>query len=208
MVFLDLDFIHGDHLVAASGHTVQKNAAIAPIDWVLKEVPDATSVRLQQQWVNGKRQTLYQVTNAEQTQLLNAESLKPVALNRTDIRYIANQYYAGSAEVKAQVSLITDNAPSEINLSLLPVWRADFNALGSPTLYFSAHTGELVTKRHDFWRVFDVFWMLHIMDYQDRVNVDTWWLKAASLANLVFLLSGAVLLFYHYRPRKNRRKPS
>lgn len=194
--------------MAASGHTVQKDAAIAPIDWVLKEIPDATSIRLQQQWINGKRQTLYQVKSAHQTQLLNAESLEPITLNRTDIRYIASQYYAGSADVKAQVSLITDNAPSEINPAVLPVWRADFNALGSPTLYLSAHTGELVTKRHDFWRVFDVFWMLHIMDYQDRVNVDTWWLKVASLANLLFLLSGAVLLFNHYRPRKNRRKTS
>ena len=206
MVFFDLSFIHGDHLVKKLEQPIAKNILTSPISWVLEQNPEATSVRLMQQWVDGSLQSVYRVKTPTKTKLLTAESLEPIKLDRMEIGYIARQHYTGGEEIQAQVSFIEEKAPGELNPALLPVWRVDFDDFGSSTLYFSAATGELVTKRHDFWRQFDFFWMLHIMDYQDRVDIETWWLKAFSIANILFLLSGGALLYFHYQPRKKRRR--
>ncbi|MCA1767930.1 MAG: PepSY domain-containing protein [Idiomarina sp.] len=207
MVFFDLSFIHGDHLVKKLEQPIAKNTLTSPISWVLEQNPEATSVRLMQQWVGGSLQTVYRVESNAGIELLTSDSLEPVKLDRMDIGYIARQHYTGSEKTKAQVSFIDEKAPDELNPALLPVWRVDFNDLGDSTLYFSAATGELVTKRHDFWRLFDFFWMLHIMDYQDRVDIETWWLKAFSIASILFLISGGALLYFHFRPRRRKRRP-
>tara|TARA_R100001129_G_scaffold37437_1_gene25182 strand:- start:139 stop:855 length:717 start_codon:yes stop_codon:yes gene_type:complete len=206
MVYFDLSFIHGNHLVKELEQPIAKNTLNSPISWVLEQNPEATSVRLIQQWIDGSLQPVYSVESKAGTQLLMAESLEPIELDRMDIGYIARQHYTGDENTKAQVSFIEDKAPGELNPALLLVWRVDFNDMAGATLYFSAATGELVTKRHDFWRMFDFFWMLHIMDYQDRVDIETWWLKAFSIANGLFLISGIALLYFHYRPRKKRRR--
>ncbi|MFP3398774.1 hypothetical protein SB749_20825, partial [Brevibacterium sp. SIMBA_078] len=45
------------------------------------------------------------------------------------------------------------------------IWQVNFNDMLSTSLYFNADNGEFITVRSNIWRVFDVFWMLHIMDY-------------------------------------------
>ncbi|MDV6327796.1 PepSY domain-containing protein [Idiomarina sp. Sol25] len=206
MVFFDLSFIHGDHLVKKLEQPIAKNTLISPVSWVLEQHPQATSVRLMHQWIDGSLRTVYRVESQTSTQLLSAESLEPVKLDRMDIGYIARQHSTGNEKTKAQVSYIEDRAPGELNPALLPVWRVDFNDLAGATLYFSATTGELVTKRHNFWRLFDFFWMLHIMDYQDRSDIETWWLKAFSIANILFVMTGTALLYFHLRPRRKSRR--
>ena len=41
-------------------------------------------------------------------------------------------------------------------------------------------TGELVAKRHDLWRTFDFVWMFHIMDYEDRTDMNNTLLRVAT----------------------------
>jgi hypothetical protein len=49
--------------------------------------------------------------------------------------------------------------------------------------------------------VFDFLWMLHIMDYEQRSNVNNTLLRVASTVGLLFMLSGVWLLFYSFRRR-------
>ena len=44
------------------------------------------------------------------------------------------------------------------------------------------------------WRIFDFVWMLHIMDYQDRDNFNTWLLISAAALALIISLSGMYLV--------------
>ncbi len=74
-----------------------------------------------------------------------------------------------------------------------------------PTLYLSPETGELVSRRHELWRIFDFVWMLHIMDYEERENVNNWVLRTFTWAAVAMALSGAWLLLYNL-PRRKRRK--
>jgi hypothetical protein len=47
--------------------------------------------------------------------------------------------------------------------------------------------------------------MLHIMDYDQRTDVNNLLLRAASLSGLLFALSGAGLVYYSFRrPRVTR----
>jgi len=48
-------------------------------------------------------------------------------------------------------------------------------------------------RRNDRWRLFDLFWMLHVMDYQGRDNFNTLLLQVVSGLGLVTILSGFTL---------------
>ena len=50
------------------------------------------------------------------------------------------------------------------------MWRVDFDDSRHTTIYVSPQTGKVVGRRNTIWRVYDFFWMLHIMDYSARDN--------------------------------------
>lgn len=91
---------------------------------------------------------------------------------------------------------MTDNPPTEISETLLPVWQVNYDDFGNTSLYLSETTGDLLVKRHTFWRGFDIVWMLHIMDYDERVDIETWWLKAFIIGTFILMITGIVLLLY------------
>jgi hypothetical protein len=66
----------------------------------------------------------------------------------------------------------------------------------------SPATGELVSRRHELWRIFDFVWMLHIMDYETRDNVNNWLLRPFTWGALLMALSGVWLLLYSFPWRR------
>lgn len=84
----------------------------------------------------------------------------------------------------------------------MPLWAVHYDEPGETTLYFSPHSGDLVARRHELWRWFDFLWMFHIMDYEERENVNNTLLRTASITGLLFTLGGAWLLFYSFKRRK------
>jgi hypothetical protein len=54
--------------------------------------------------------------------------------------------------------------------------------------------------------MFDFMWMLHIMDYDDRDDINNWWLVVLSFCALLFALSGAALVVHRVflRPRAKK----
>lgn len=81
------------------------------------------------------------------------------------------------------------------------MWAVHYADAGETTLYFSPYSGELLARRHSLWRWFDFLWMFHIMDYEARSDVNNTLLRVASAVGLLFVLSGAWLLFYSFRRR-------
>jgi len=57
----------------------------------------------------------------------------------------------------------------------------------------------LVARRHQLWRWFDFLWMLHIMDYDQRIDANNLLLRISASLALLFSLSGAGLLVYSLR---------
>jgi hypothetical protein len=197
MVVVDLDFIHGDSLVRNVSVPVLQAGRWLPIDELRRRYPAIESVRIK--GLPGIAQPLFEIRQDGKVSLVNAatgERLSPLA-ERT-VSALARQYYAGGGAI-AETKLLVGEAPLEIQSRPLPLWRVRFDDWHDTTLYIHPESGDLVTRRHRSWRWFDFLWMLHIMDYESRTDVNNALLRVATIAGLVFAASGAWLLIYSFR---------
>lgn len=80
-----------------------------------------------------------------------------------------------------------------------PVWRISFDGPEGENTYVDPYTGRITARRSDLWRVYDFFWMLHIMDYRERENSHHPLLVTAAGVGLMFSISGFVLLAIRMR---------
>ena len=199
MTVVHIDIIHGDHLVrTAAPSPVDAGSLADPL--ALAAGRQATDVRL----VSAKAGPAWLVKGPGGESLIDARSGTPVQRpSEADIRAIARAIYTGSGPI-VSARLITD-IPGEIRGRKPPLWRVEFDHWNKPTLYFSPVTGELVTRRHELWRIFDFAWMLHIMDYETRDHVNNSLLRVFTIAALLLAVSGGWLLFYAF-PKKKKKK--
>ncbi len=101
------------------------------------------------------------------------------------------QDYVGEGEI-ARAALIS--FPPKEYRGERPVWRVDFDDRLHTRLYISPSNGEVLARRNDAWRFYDFFWMLHIMDYEERENFNNPLVMTASAAGFIFALSGIIIV--------------
>ena len=77
----------------------------------------------------------------------------------------------------------------------LPIYRVTTESQDEVNIYINPMTGSISAIRSDSWRLWDLFWALHIMDYQDRDNINNLLLKILSILALVTSVSGVALFF-------------
>jgi uncharacterized iron-regulated membrane protein len=202
MVIVDLDFIHGDPLVRNMQQTI-----VVPVSspWSIatlrSKYPDASHIGLRPVM----EKTFIAITTAEKRYLMDPESGEIVSpLNEDTARKIARFHFNGDANITS-VALITQDAPMEIQTRQLPLWRVDFDDRFSTSFYIDPYSGRLVTRRHQYWRIFDFLWMLHIMDYDQRSDVHNLLLKTAEVTGLTFAITGLWLLFYSFSGRRKKK---
>ncbi|UPT64821.1 MAG: PepSY domain-containing protein [Hyphomonadaceae bacterium JAD_PAG50586_4] len=118
-------------------------------------------------------------------------------------RQIAEAAIAGDVAAM-RVALIESDAPIEYR-GALPAWRIDFDDAENLSVYIDAYTGRVVARRSDTWRVFDIMWALHIMDYRERENFNHPLLIAVTALALIMTVFGLVLLAIRL-PQRFRRK--
>ena len=202
MVVVDIDFIHGDPLVKNMQQTVTTpQTPVLDIAALRVKYPDATHIDLRP--VMG--QTLYSVTTANGRYLHEPKTGDLISpLDEETTRRIARYHFAGDAPILT-ASLITTNPPMEIQTRRLPLWRIDFADRFATSFYIDPYTGALATRRHQYWRIFDFLWMLHIMDYEERADAHHPLLIVAQLTGLSFAISGLWLLFYSISCRRKNR---
>ena len=82
-----------------------------------------------------------------------------------------------------------------------PTWEAAFDDATGTRLYFSAEDGALVAVRTDAWRLKDVFWMLHTMDYRGRDDFNNPLVVLAGAWAAWVALTGLWLLVRVFRAR-------
>ncbi len=205
MVVVDIDFIHGDPLVRNMQDRVVIPASpkINVAD-LRSQYPDATHIGLRP--VMGT--TFYTVTTPETRYLLDPKTgAIDSPLDEETAREIARYHFAGEARI-VNATLITSDPPMEIKTRRLPLWRVDFDDRFTTSFYIDPFAGSLTTRRHQYWRIFDFFWMLHIMDYEDRSDAHNRLLIAAQITGLTFAVSGLWLLFYSFSGRRRKSRAS
>ncbi len=205
MVVVDLDFIHGDPLVKNMQQTiVAPESSLLSMAILKSKYPNATHIGLRPVLTK----TIYTVTTPGKRYLLDPETGAVISpLNEKTARDIAAFHFKGDARI-LDASLITSNPPMEIQTRRLPLWRVDFDDRFSTSFYIDPYTGRLVTRRHQYWRIFDFLWMLHIMDYDKRTDAHNLLLKTAEISGLAFAITGVWLLFYSFSGRRKKKAPS
>ena len=211
MVFFDIDYIHGDSLIVNHQTTIKPENLTYPTQTLFQQYPTAENLTVGM-LINRE---VYRFNVDKQLFMLdaaNGELLSPLA--QSSALALAKHFYSGDGEV-INAELITSNPPFELSARHLPTWRVNFDNFGSPALYISANSGKIVTKRHEFWRLFDWMFRFHVMDYDDGENVGNWFLFLIASLALFAALSGLILTYFKVikpaidkRQRKNRDKKS
>ncbi|RUO23441.1 hypothetical protein CWE08_01995 [Aliidiomarina iranensis] len=209
MVIMQLPYIHGDHLVKQADQPISNFQLLDKIPELSFSFPNITEVRLVNRYLSGVFQHAFVVSDNAGSYLLNAETLSVISPEEEDIRALAVRFYNApssnpGADI-AEVSLLSEEAPRELSIQHLPAWRVEFADNRGTTLYLGRDTGDLLTKRHNSWRVFDFMWMLHIMDYDERSDITKWWLQFFSIMTLLIAISGITLLVQKLLVRPWRR---
>lgn len=197
MTVISIDIIHGDHLAHANTRPLSASRPMIDPGALAQQYPGLVSFRLKR-FLDREVYELHQTDNISLVDAVSGARLTP--LSDAMARRLAQSLYAGKAPIKT-VELVTE-APQEVATRPVPMWRVEFADSNETTLYLSPQTGELLAKRHDLWRWFDFLWMLHIMDYDERSDVNNTLLRVASSAGLLFALSGVWLLFYSFTRRR------
>lgn len=197
MTVVPLEIIHGDHLAHVHGAPVSTTATRIDSRKLGELHPGLTGFKLKT--ILGRE--VYEIRQGNELALVDAATgtrLSP--LDREAARRLADDVYTGEAKIR-DIEWIT-KAPQEVAVRPVPMWAVHYDDMNRTTLYFSPQTGELLSRRHELWRWFDFVWMLHIMDYEAREDVNNTLLRVASATGLAFALSGLWLLLYSFNRRK------
>jgi len=200
MVAVHIDTIHGDHLVRAPAPEPRQLAGLIPPGRLVEGRTDVSEVRLQ----TLLERPVWRVATKDGGYLADARSgTRLPLLSEAQVREVARRLYTGEPDI-VSTKLLTET-PLEMQSRKPPYWQVEFRGWNQPTLYISPSTGELVSRRHNLWRIFDFVWMMHIMDYKGRTDVNNPLLRVATWSAVLMALTGAWLLFWSF-PRKKKKK--
>lgn len=115
-------------------------------------------------------------------------------------------------QIVAQNTLLNPIAVEEINESKegseyrgrqLPIYKVITRNVNDKEInaYLNIFSGDIVAIRSAQWRIWDLMWGFHIMDWQERDNIDNMLLKIFSILALISSISG-ILLFFKIDIRK------
>ncbi|MBU1378809.1 MAG: PepSY domain-containing protein [Alphaproteobacteria bacterium] len=204
MAAVHIDIIHGDRLVRPAPAPAIALAGLVEPGHLAHFAPGLKSARLETQL----GRPVYVVDAASGKALFDAKTGQRLSpLDEAGARARAKALFAERGEIVG-ADLLTNNPPTEIQTRPLPLWRVEFEGAWRPTFYISPFTGELVARRHDLWRTYDFLWMFHIMDYENRSDVNNVLIRIATWMAFAGSLTGAWLLLYSFRRRRRPRKPA
>jgi hypothetical protein len=145
-----------------------------------------------------------EVTTSKGIRLFDARTAEPIpAVDAAQATVIANAAWKAAAKPTSNASRVTAESPEY--RAALPAWRIAFADPDATSIFVAADTGKITAVRTGTWRLYDFFWSLHIMDWKNHENFNTWWLLSFAIGGLILGLAGTVLLFMR-RPFRRRRR--
>lgn len=200
MSWFPIENVRGEHNIREQEPlllTAEDN--LLPIAEVLESIGAVSSIEVKPLLGN----PTYQVLTTEGNILLfdanTGEALSPLQEEIT--LQIASADFAG--EVGTLTASMLEQGNSEYR-GPLPVWRVVMGDDEDTRLYVSPFTGDVIARRNATWRLYDFFWMLHIMDYENRTDFNNPLVIFASILALVATISGIWLIFYRFARRDFR----
>ena len=205
---LDIDDVHGDFERNMTPPPVipVESVVLTPADAAREAteaglaVEAAARIELRQRW----DRTVYLFFDQENQPLgaVDAGSGEVTArISADQARAAALADFAPHASV-ISAEFLEGVAPSEFRGGAMPVYRVVLDHPKQPHIYVSPVTGQVLKHRNKPWRLFDFFWMLHIMDYNERDNFNHPLLTA--MASLAVLTATTGLWMWWWRMPRRR----
>ena len=203
MSFLPIEEVRGEHLVdRESVVPVPAGIALALPQRIIVQVR-APVEAMTLHMLDGR--AVAEVTTDKGVRLFDA--VTGAALRPVDAKLatrIAETAWKAAEKPKSTASLVTQESPEY--RAALPAWRVAFADPDHTSVFVARDTGQIAAVRTGTWRLYDFFWSLHIMDWKNHENFNTWWLLAFAIGGLILGLAGSVLLFIRWPFRRKRRK--
>ncbi len=196
MSWFPIEQVRGEHLQRPAPTANWNDAVVTPAS-ALQQAP-APFRQAQLSLSQRGAEPVYQLQQDEQQLFISAISGQVLApLSDAEVRMLAQQRYLGTGAVHS-AGLLT-LAPAEVRGLTAPLWQVQFSDPEHSVFYFHPVTGQLLRVRTDTWRLYDFFWMLHIMDYETRSDFNHPLLIISAGSALGFTLGGFVLLYFRLR---------
>lgn len=140
----------------------------------------------------------YQITfyNGKRTKTVLANTLTNhirLPISNKEAIMIAKNSLNVKSNLKSVEYINSTNGHHEYREKPLTAYAINFEGGVNTTVYVAAELGTVQTYRNNQWRFFDFLWMLHVMDYQNRDNINNWLLRIFSVIGLITLASGFLL---------------
>ena len=126
---------------------------------------------------------------------LNLEGVALEKLSKTQATSIVS---AATSLTPLAVEEIIDPEPgSEYRGRNLPLFKVITQDQENDEInvYVDAISGQVVAIRSEQWRLWDLMWGLHIMDWETRDEINNWLLKLFSVLALISSLTGVFIFF-------------
>ena len=207
MSLLDARKVAGKEFRVAPAASAAWPANAMPVDTVLTRTKEQVML-ISSAWVLD--QPVYLLVNDKATWMVDALKGAPLVVDAALATRIAQASYSGSGQ-PAGARLLKYSLETRKHKD--PAWGINFNDADETTVYVSASTGKVLEHRNSTWRLFDFFWMLHIMDYAERENFNHKLIVTSAIGGLFMALTGVWLLFTSLRlaefiPQRLRRARS
>jgi len=198
MSIFPLDMVRGaDRSVEPIIASLNSDDFNFPLHLVLKDYPNAQQVQADY-WME---RAVFRVFMDKQQQLVDAKTgkqLSPITMAQATEVAVAD--YTETTSIKVVNNIL--KAEGEVRGREGELWQVILDDDRNTRIYISKSSGEVVARRNDVWRIFDFFWMLHIMDYEDRDDFNNLLLQSFAVSSLLFVISGLWLFLYSFRRRE------
>jgi len=136
--------------------------------------------------------------------LFDARTGARIAIDAARAAVLARDSHVGGARVASVAAVDPADPPLEFRRAQ-PAFAVRFDDAEASTFYVHAVSGEILAVRTDRWRLFDLMWGLHIMDWRGREDMNHPLLVGAAALGLAGVAGGIGLLFMRLRRRGVRR---
>ena len=177
-----IELVRGEHL---------RNQSFQEIEFNLQELPSIKAKSMRPFIRLGE--LLIQVETASQTLYLKQDGTEAPQIDSNQAMEIVDA--KTSLQALSAREILEVPAGAEYRGRSLPLYQVQTNHKDSINVYIDAWTGDIVAVRSSSWRLWDLMWGLHIMDYVDRDNINNILMKVFSILALISSLSGVILFF-------------
>lgn len=193
----NINEIRGKHIVHHDDVLIVKNKMLTPAQ-VLKmnQIPIASVKELK--LTSLFFESYYDVILENNMMLINTETGEiRASISEEEARKITLKKLKKDIPIKNIEYVTEDNIDQHFQYrgGMLPAWAVELEDDSNTVLYICALRGTLERVRTKEWRIFDYLWMLHIMDFDERDNINNSILRGFSVLGLITIMSGFVLFF-------------